>query len=170
MFAISATGAEAGFLTMAKGIAGGFPLGAFAVSEEVSARLEAGDHGGAYCGNPLGCAVAHAVIRYLLDNNVAAHVTELGQSALDEMTRWRQACPGVVAEVRGKGLLLLADFRDEAAAARIAAECLSRRVFVRQTQGNAIRVFPALNIERGELMEGLAVLREAIEIAAKDKR
>ena len=58
MFAIRSTGAEADFLTMAKGIAGGLPLGAFAVSEEVSAKMEPGDHGGTYCGNPLACAVA----------------------------------------------------------------------------------------------------------------
>ena len=54
----AAAGAEADFLTMAKGIAGGFPLGAFAMTEAVAARLEAGDHGGTYCGNPLACAVA----------------------------------------------------------------------------------------------------------------
>ena len=75
-----------------------------------------------------------------------------------------------MADVRGKGLLLLAEFCDEETAARIAAECLSRRVFVRQTQGNGIRVFPALNIERGPLMDGLAVIREAIETEAKEKR
>lgn len=170
MFAIGATKAQADFLTMAKGIAGGFPLGAFAVSEDVSGRLEVGDHGGTYCGNPLACAVAHAVIRYLLDNNISAHVSELGQSALDEMTRWRKVCPGVVAEVRGKGLLLLVEFHDEATAARVAEECLSQKIFIRQTQGNAIRVFPALNIEREQLMEGLAALQRAIEITAKEKR
>ena len=167
MFAMNSTKAEADFLTMAKGIAGGFPLGAFAVSEEVSAKMEPGDHGGTYCGNPLACAVAHAVIRYLIDNNIAAHVAELGQCALDEMTRWREAYPAIVTEARGRGLLLLTEFRDEASAARIAAECLSRRVFIRQTQGNAIRVFPALNIERRQLMEGLAILRQAIAIAAE---
>jgi acetylornithine/N-succinyldiaminopimelate aminotransferase len=170
MFAIGATGAEADFLTMAKGIAGGFPLGAFAVSEAVADRLEAGDHGGTYCGNPLACAVALAVIRYLVDNNLAEHVEEVGQAALDEMTRWRKSYPEVVAGVRGKGLLLLVEFRNEETATKIAAECLSRKVFVRQTQGNAIRVFPALNIERATLMDGLAVLCQAIEIASKGNR
>lgn len=166
MFAMGETKAQADFLTMAKGIAGGFPLGAFAVSEDVSNRLEVGDHGGTYCGNPLACAVAHAVIRYLVDNNISAHVAELGQSALDEMGQWREVYPGVIETVRGKGLLLLVEFRDEAIAARVTDECLSRKVFVRQTQGNCIRVFPALNIEREQLMDGLAVLRQSIEIAA----
>ncbi len=170
MFAIGTTGAEADFLTMAKGIAGGFPLGAFAVTEAVSGRLEAGDHGGTYCGNPLACAVAYTVIRYLLDNDITTHVEKMGQAALSEMNRWKQAYPAVVADIRGRGLLLLAEFCDEETATRIAAECLSRRVFIRQTQGNGIRVFPALNIERGPLMDGLAVIREAIERIAKEKR
>jgi acetylornithine/N-succinyldiaminopimelate aminotransferase len=170
LFAVSATGAEPDFLTMAKGIAGGFPLGAFAMTEEVSGKLEAGDHGGTYSGNPLACAVAHAVLRYLLDNDVPTHVEELGQSALAEMTRWLRAYPGIVTAVRGRGLLLLVEFGGEPTAARIAAECLSRRVFVRQTQGSAIRVFPALNIERAQLAEGLETLREAIEIAAQEER
>jgi len=170
MFAISATGAEADFLTMAKGIAGGFPLGAFAVTEAVSGLLERGDHGGTYCGNPLACAVAYAVIRYLLDNDIGTNVEELGQAALVEMTQWQQAYPAVVAGVRGKGLLLLAEFCDEETAARVAADCLSHRVFVRQTQGNGIRLFPALNIERGPLMDGLAVIREVIETIAREMR
>ena len=71
MFATGPTGARADFLTMAKGIAGGFPLGAFACTEEVAARFELGDHGGTYCGNPLGCAVAHAVIGHLVDRRRA---------------------------------------------------------------------------------------------------
>jgi len=170
MFALGETRAQADFLTMAKGIAGGFPLGAFALSEEVSDRLEVGDHGGTYCGNPLACAVACAVIKYLVDHNIGAHVADLGQAALQEMSGWMQAYPAMVTDVRGKGLLLLVELRDEAAATRVTEECLSRKVFVRQTQGNGIRIFPALNIEHGQLMEGLATLRQAIEITSQNRR
>jgi acetylornithine/N-succinyldiaminopimelate aminotransferase len=162
LFAVSASGTKADFLTMGKGIAGGFPLGAFAVSEEVSAKLEPGDHGGTYCGNPLACAVAHAVIRHLTDNGIPAHVAELGGWALREMDGWREAYPGIVTAVRGRGLLLLVEFCDETPAAKIDEACLARRVFVRRTQGNAIRLFPALTISREELTEGLDILRQAI--------
>jgi len=170
MFAISETGAQADFLTMAKGIAGGFPFGAFAVTEEVSGRLEIGDHGGTYCGNPLGCAVSHAVIRHLIDNNISAHVAEMERYVLDEMNQWQQTYPGIITEVRGKGLLILIEFCDQKIATRITDECQSRKVFVRQTQGTGIRVFPALNIEREQLRDGLAVLRQAIETAIKEIR
>ena len=170
MFAIGDTKARADFLTMAKGIAGGFPLGAFAVSEEVSSRFEIGDHGGTYCGNPLACAVAQNVIQYLLDHRISAHVEALGKVALDEMLQWKELHTGTVSDVRGKGLLLLVEFVDESTAARVMAECLSRKVFVCLTQGNGIRVFPALNIELGQLMDGLGTLRLAIEAVAAAKR
>ena len=166
MFATSAAGARADFLTLAKGIAGGFPLGAFALTEGVSAKLEAGDHGGTYCGNPLACAVGSAVIRYLLDHDIPAHVAKLGREALAEMDGWHRKYPGVVTDVRGRGLLLMVEFRDDATAAAVAAECLARKVFVRQTQGNGIRVFPALNIAREELTMGLATLGESIAVVA----
>ena len=109
---------------------------------------------------------AYAVIRYLLDNDISTHVSELGRDALDEMALWRQRYPDIVTDVRGRGLLLLIEVRDEATAAAIVAECLSRSVFVRQTQGNGIRVFPALNIAREELTMGLATLGESIAVVA----
>jgi len=170
MFAHAATGTRADVMTLAKGIAGGFPLGAFVISEEVSARLEPGDHGGTYCGNPLACAVAHAVLRHLLDHDVAAHVEELGSSALAELQEWSGRWPGVVTAVRGRGLLLLVEFADEATATRVAQECLTRRVFVRQTQGTGIRVFPALTITADELAEGLQTMRQAIEAVVAERR
>jgi 4-aminobutyrate aminotransferase-like enzyme len=58
------------------------------------------------------------------------------------------------------------EFCDEEAAAAIDAEFLSRRLFVRRTQGNAIRVLPALNITREELGEGLGILKQAIAAVA----
>jgi acetylornithine/N-succinyldiaminopimelate aminotransferase len=157
---------EPDFLTMAKGIGGGFPLGAFAVSEAVAARLEPGDHGGTYCGNPLGCAVSFAVINYLLDHDISGNVARMGSLALERMRRWQQAHPALITDVRGRGLLLALDFCNERTAGRITDECLANRLFVRQTQGNMIRLFPALNITAGEMEEGLAIMEAAIGAAA----
>lgn len=163
MFAISRTCAQADFLTMAKGIAGGFPFGAFALSEAVAARLETGDHGGTYCGNPLGCAVSYAVIRYLLDHQIQANVQALGRLALQHMDQWKKTFSHLIADVRGLGLLLAVEFHDEKTAARISDLCLAKGLFVRQTQGNMIRLFPALNIKQEEMEEGLDLFRQAVE-------
>jgi acetylornithine/N-succinyldiaminopimelate aminotransferase len=163
MFAIHRSCAQADFLTMAKGIAGGFPFGAFALSEAVAAKLEPGDHGGTYCGNPLGCAVAYAVIRTLLDRQISSHVQEMGRFALGHLQKWKEDFPDLITDIRGLGLLLALEFQDEPTATRIANECLARGLFVRQTQGNMIRIFPALNIKEKELEEGLKIFRDSIE-------
>ena len=167
MFAISPLNVAADFMTMAKGIAGGFPFGAFAVSEAVAQKLEPGDHGGTYCGNPLGCAVAYAVIKYLLDHNVSAAVAKTGGFALDRMRKWMRAYPERIKNVRGRGLLLAIEFCDEKTAGEVTAACLDRRMFVRQTQGNVIRIFPALNIKQEDMEEGLMLLEEAIDNTIK---
>lgn len=151
------------FLTMAKGIAGGFPFGAFAMTAAVASKIETGDHGGTYCGNPLGCAVAAAVISHLISQNIPAHVESIGRSALRRLGSLKERYSGVIRDIRGKGLLLLIEFADEASASRVNDYCLKHRLFVRQTQGTGIRLFPALNISETEMDEGLAIIEEAID-------
>lgn len=162
MFVSAADGIEPDFLTMAKGIAGGFPFGAFAMSERVVEHLELGDHGGTYCGNPLGCAVASAVISHLIENNVSDNVAQMGRLALKQFDVLKNKYSDIIADVRGRGLLLLIEFIDEKTARQVSDNCLDLRLFVRQTHGTGIRIFPALNIGKNELLEGLAILDEAI--------
>jgi acetylornithine/N-succinyldiaminopimelate aminotransferase len=165
MFVTGSLDLKADFMTMAKGIAGGFPFGAFAMSERVASRLELSDHGGTYCGNPLGCAVAYAVIRYLIERKISENVEKLGLFALAHLNEMKNKCPDSVVDVRGKGLLLLIDFRNERTADRISDKCLSNGLFVRQTQHTGIRIFPALNIQKEEMEEGLDIIEAAVKEA-----
>lgn len=64
-------------------------------------------------------------------------------------------------------MLLAIEFRDEKTAGDVAGGCLDRNLFVRQTQGNMIRIFPALNITQEEMEEGLMLLEEAIDHAMR---
>jgi len=162
-FVTGSCGVKTDFLTMAKGIAGGFPFGAFALSEAVAKKLEIGDHGGTYCGNPLGCAVSYAVIKHLMDNNISKNVEEMGGLALDRMSLWKNIYGNLIADIRGKGLLIMIEFHSEDIATNVKNECLVRGLFVTQTQGNGIRIFPALNIKKDELEKGLLIIEEAIK-------
>ncbi|WP_321418010.1 aspartate aminotransferase family protein [uncultured Methanomethylovorans sp.] len=168
VFITSSCGVKADFVTMAKGIAGGFPFGAFALSEEVSRKLEIGDHGGTYCGNPLGCAVAHGVIKHLIDTDISKNVEEMGSFALNVMSRWQQLFGTIIVDIRGKGLLMLVEFKSEEFATQVKNECLANGLFLTQTQGNGIRIFPALNIKKEELEKGLLIIENAIEKVTND--
>ena len=76
-FAITASGVTPDIMTMGKGIAGGLPFAAFAMTEALAGAVQPGDHGGTYCGNPLSCAVAAAVIGHLREQQVSDHVKVL---------------------------------------------------------------------------------------------
>jgi acetylornithine/N-succinyldiaminopimelate aminotransferase len=169
MFVTGSKGVKADFLTMAKGIAGGFPFGAFAVSKKVAERIEIGDHGGTYCGNPLGCAVALAVIQYMIQNQISEHVTFMGKLAFQRLSGLKDKYPNLVLDVRGKGLLLLMDFYDEAMATAVKNQCLVNGLLVTQTNQTGIRIFPALNIEKKELEEWLAVLEQVMATSLNDQ-
>jgi len=91
VFAIDGLDVKPDFFTLAKGIAGGFPFGAFAMTEEVSLNLQKGDHGGTYCGNPLGCAVAYAVIKHLLQTDIQRNVESMGSFIFENLKALQQA-------------------------------------------------------------------------------
>ncbi len=163
MFVSSAQGLNPDIMTMAKGIAGGFPFGAFAMTEEVNSMLEPGDHGGTFCGNPLGCAVSCAVIEYLIKNKIQEHVEKVGKYAIDKLDMLKTKYPEIIKEVRGEGLLLLMEISDEKTAADIVARSLSHGLILNMIQGRLIRVIPALNITKEELYEGLLIIEKVID-------
>ncbi len=167
LFAVTELGVRPDFMTLAKGIAGGFPFGAFALTEEVSAKLEKGDHGGTYCGNPLGCAVAHAVIRHLIDENIEQNVKSVGAMIHEQMLLWRERFPAMISDVRGRGLLLAMEMAGAPAAERFFGEALKRGMILNLIQAKVIRLCPALNITPGEAEVALSILDEALEAAAK---
>jgi len=162
MFVTGSLGVKADFLTMAKGIAGGFPLGAFAMSKRVSEKIEIGDHGGTYCGNPLGCAMAFAVINYMIENKISENVEKMGKIVIKQLSDLKAKHPEKISDIRGKGLLLLVDFHTESMATKVKDNCLLKGLFVTQTNGTGIRIFPALNIKTQELEEGLGIIEQVV--------
>ena len=147
---------------MAKGIAGGFPFGGFAMTEKVSNMLEPGDHGGTYCGNPLGCAVSCAVIEYLLKNRVWKNVEKMGQYSIEKLNMLKNKYPETIIEVRGQGLLILMEIADKKTASDIFNRCLTSGLILNIIQEKCIRIIPALNIKMEEMDEGFSILEEVI--------
>jgi acetylornithine/N-succinyldiaminopimelate aminotransferase len=166
VFASIAQGVIPDFLTMAKGIAGGFPFGAVAVSEEAAAKIEPDDHGGTYCGNPLGCAVAAATIEHLLAIDIESSVKRMGVHCMKRLRELQQTFPSLVREVRGSGLLLAMEFFREEKAARVHEEALAKGLILNIKHGTIIRIFPALTICKDEIDAGMGILEEAVEKVA----
>jgi acetylornithine/N-succinyldiaminopimelate aminotransferase len=153
-------------MTMAKGIAGGFPFAAFATSAKVAEQLLRDDHGGTYCGNPLGCAVADAVITFLRDNAVAAQVDSKGTWLLQQLQQLQELYPALLRDVRGRGLLCALEFHDAGLVQPLTRLCAKRGLLVVPTRNGVIRLLPDLLVTRQTLEEGLAILAGVLQEAA----
>lgn len=115
-FAHSRHGVLPDVLTLAKGLGGGFPIGAVVGLGRAADLLEPGNHGTTFGGNPVACAAALAVVRTIESEGLLAHVTAVGQQLRDGLV----ADPRVT-EVRGEGLLIGLDLVSESAAAVVDA-------------------------------------------------
>ncbi|OEC85872.1 MULTISPECIES: aspartate aminotransferase family protein [Methanobacterium] len=149
-------------LTMAKSIAGGFPFGAFAITENVHDKLNIGDHGGTYCGNPLGCAVAYSVIKYMLDSKIWENVENISKFTFKKLNEIQKEHPDIIKDVRGKGLLIAIEILDENITSSLNSKCLDEGLILNVTHGNIVRIFPALTITKEEMEEGLKIFENSL--------
>jgi len=149
-------------LTMGKGIAGGFPFAAFAVTEQIDSRIQKGDHGGTYCGNPLGCAVAASVVAELKEQNLAQRSRRLGVELLGGLTRLQNKYPELLLGVRGKGLLCALQFRADNTVDRLTQNCLDSGLLVTPTRNKVARLMPSLLVSTDEIMEALMILDKSL--------
>lgn len=155
-------------VTMGKGIAGGFPFAAFAVSESVNRLLNKGDHGGTFCGNPLACAVATSVVNFLQSQRIAYSVAILGKLLLEELQRIAEEYPSVVRAVRGRGLLCAIELHSDAQVSAVTEAALQQALLVTPTRNGVVRLIPPLTISESDLRLGLTCLEAAVASVVPD--
>jgi acetylornithine/N-succinyldiaminopimelate aminotransferase len=160
----SPTPIEPDFMTMAKGIAGGFPFAAFAVSAEVNAQIQKDDHGGTFCGNPLGCALSKVVIDYLLEHNIASRVELSGQFMLRALHDLQQRFPNLIKTVRGLGLLCAIELHEPTLARSLTHACAEQGLLVVPTRNGIIRLLPDLLVPRHDIETAFSILGSSVEL------
>ncbi len=146
--------------TLAKGLAGGVPIGAFMATDKVAAAFHAGDHGSTFGGNPLACAAACVVLDELLHHNLMENVKEVGAYFKAKLDVYKQKYPNLVKEVRGRGLILGIELTRPGR--EISNECLEYGAIINCTAGNVLRFIPALNITKEHVDELIAILDKVL--------
>ncbi|KAK1829276.1 acetylornithine aminotransferase [Podospora conica] len=148
-------------VTSAKALGNGFPVGAVVVNGRVAGAMKVGDHGTTFGGNPLASRVAYSIVGRLAEQGLLEGVKAKGEVFRAGFERLRGRWPGLITEVRGRGLILGVQLtEDPAGIVRAARE---RGVLVITAGENTLRFVPSLLIGEGEIEEGLRVLEEAIE-------
>jgi acetylornithine aminotransferase len=159
-FAFQHAGILPDVVAMAKGLGGGFPIGAFAAYGDYGDILAPGEHGSTFGGNPLAVAAANAVIDVLNGEGFASNVATTGAYFMQEL----RGLP-LVAEARGAGLMLAAQLSSPIATAVVDA-ALAKGLVINAIGDDILRFLPPLICEARHVDEAVAVLRAVLEEAA----
>ena len=156
LFAHEWDGVKPDVVSTAKGLGGGFPLGA-CLTTEAAAVLGVGNHGTTYGGNPLGMAVANAVFDVLMEDGFLEHVTKMGQ-ALDLALQGLVAkYPDVFTQTRGQGLMRGIQLKESIINRDFKTELETEGLLVAPAGDNVIRLLPPLIIDDSHIAEAIAI-------------
>ncbi|MEO0810839.1 MAG: aminotransferase class III-fold pyridoxal phosphate-dependent enzyme, partial [Pseudomonadota bacterium] len=148
-------------MAIAKGIGGGFPLGAVMATEKAAEGMVPGTHGSTFGGNPLAMAVGCAVLEKVLAPSVLEEIQHKAQEFRGTLERLKDRFADVVEEVRGLGLLLGLKMR--APAGDFIDACFAEKLLTVMAGDNVVRLIPPLNVAEVELTEAVERLTRACE-------
>ena len=160
MFAYEQYGIVPDIVTLAKGLGGGMPIGAFIASDKVAAVFHSGDHGSTFGGNPLACAAANAVLAEFEKEKLLVNVQETGEYFFKALVALKEKYPKLISTVRGKGLMLGAELTIPGR--EIVNSCLEEGIIINCTAGNVLRFVPPLITKTVHIDEVLAVLDKVL--------
>jgi len=159
LFAYQQSGIEPDVLSAAKGIAGGFPMGAILARESVAKYLTAGTHGTTFGGNPLAAAGANAVLDVMLAPGFFDHVLARGAQLKAGLAALAHEMPDLFEGVRGRGLML--GLKCVVPNTAFQAACVEEGVLTIAAGENVLRIVPPLVVSEADVSDGLARIRRA---------
>jgi acetylornithine/N-succinyldiaminopimelate aminotransferase len=165
LFAHEWAGVTPDIMMVAKGIGGGFPLGAVLATERAAAGMTVGSHGSTYGGNPLGCAVGAKVVELISDPAFLAEVARKGALFRQGLESLVARHPTVFEAVRGEGLML--GLKCKPAPADVVKAGYGTGVLTVAAADNVLRLLPALNIPDADIAEALSRLDQAATALAQ---
>ncbi len=155
LFAYQHYGIEPDIMTLAKGLGGGVPIGAFLAKEKASV-FGPGDHGSTFGGNPLACAAGYATLKYILEHNVVENCRQVGNYLKAGLEGLKAKFENII-EVRGLGLLVAVELSSDIADDVVKA-CLDEGLLLNAVKPSALRFMPPLIIGQSEVDEAMGIL------------
>lgn len=159
-FGFEHAGLEPDIVCMAKGLGGGFPMGAFAYTKAVREALYQGAHGSTFGGSPLACAAGLAALAVYKDEDLIARSARLGAEMLDLLRRALRDVPAV-RDIRGLGLMLAVELRQKVAPV-LKSLMLDRGVMALPAGPTVLRLLPPLIISEDEMAHGVEAIAQVL--------
>ena len=163
-FGYQHSGVEPDVLLLAKALGGGFPIGAVIARRAIADLLTPGTHATTYGGSPLGCACILAVFEAIERAGLLGRVATLSAVVVKRLASLRQRLP-VINDVRGRGFMIGVELATGGQA--VVDACRAKRLLINCTQGNVLRLLPAMTVTRAELERALGILAAALTQVAE---
>lgn len=162
LFAYEHYGMAPDIMTLAKGLAGGVPIGAMLATNKIAAAFEPGTHGSTFGGNPLACSAALATIDVLLEGDfVLDQCRRMGKYFKKRLEEMKKEFPSIIADVRGMGLLVGMELTRDGAP--LVKACMEKGVLINCTAGNILRFMPPLIITEKDIDHLIDILEQIFD-------
>jgi acetylornithine/N-succinyldiaminopimelate aminotransferase len=143
---------------IAKGIGGGFPIGAVLMTKKVASAMKPGSHGSTFGGNPLAMSIGNAVLDQLFKNNFLKSIQKSSKYFINELNKIKDNYPNIIKEVRGIGLLIgLQLYYDQT---KFIKKLEDNMLLTMRAGENVVRILPPLNVKKRELDLALKIIRK----------
>ena len=153
MFAFEKSGITPDIVAIAKGIGGGFPLGACLLTKKVSVGMTPGTHGSTFGGNELACAVGNALCDIILEKDFFKKVGEKSEYFDKGLKKIKDKYPKIIEEIRGVGLII--GLKMSVDNEEFIKKLMNHKMLVIKASDNVIRLFPPLIVNNNELDEAI---------------
>jgi acetylornithine/N-succinyldiaminopimelate aminotransferase len=167
LFAYEWTGVTPDIMALAKGIGGGFPVGACLATAEAASGMTAGVHGTTYGGNQLAMAVGNAVLDVVLEDGFLENVRDVALVFRQGLAALKDRFPAVIEDIRGEGLLL--GMKAKLPAAELVAAMRNEHMLAVPAGDNVVRLLPPLTVTAEEAREGLRRVERAAEALSAEQ-
>ena len=155
-FAFEKSKVKPDIVPIAKGIGGGFPLGAVLMNKKVAAGMTAGTHGSTFGGNPLAMAVGNTIMDTVSKKSFLNNIKNLSKYFLEHLNLLKEKYPNIIKEIRGRGLLIGIQLQTDQT--KFIKKLMNNKLLTIRAAENVVRSLPPLNVKKSEIDKALQII------------
>ena len=157
-FAFAKSKVKPDIVPIAKGIGGGFPIGAVLMNKKVASGMTPGTHGSTFGGNPLAMAVGNKVMDIVSSKKFLNNVKKSSKYFFSNLNQLKEKFPNIIKEIRGRGLLIGIQLHKDQA--KFIKKLMDNKLLTIRASENVVRILPPLNVKKKEIDQALKILNK----------
>jgi acetylornithine/N-succinyldiaminopimelate aminotransferase len=157
-FAFEKSKVKPDIVPIAKGIGGGFPIGAVLMNKKVASGMTAGTHGSTFGGNPLAMTVGNSVMDIISNKKFLKNVKRISEHFLSNLNKIKDEYPNIIKEIRGRGLLIGIQLKIDQT--KFIKMLMDNNLLTIRAAENVVRILPPLNVKKNEINQSLKIIKK----------